>query len=112
MLKIANTEMDDFYWEVKLFPQSPKRQWAQINEENLDNSVSMVKTTISQKKKMQKLVLKASPLANASNVDKTTSAMNTYATMVISQNSAISQLTEQVSHIKWRVRKCFTSSIN
>ena len=50
MLKIANTEMDDFYWEVKLFPQSPKRQWAQINEENLDNSVSMVKTTISQKK--------------------------------------------------------------
>jgi len=52
----------------------------------------MVKTVVSQKKKMPKSALKASPLASISGDKVIAGTMD--ATMVDLQNSAISQLTE------------------
>jgi len=50
MLELATNNMDDLYWALEVVVQSPKRKQTQVDEESLDNLVSMVKTTVSQKK--------------------------------------------------------------
>jgi len=59
----------------------------------------MVKTTISQKKKMLKLALKTSPLTGSTMGAGTTQGKTTDAITVALHNFAILQLTKQVSQI-------------
>ncbi len=90
-------DTDDLYWATKMATPAPKRKRVQADDESLDDSTSMVKMAISTKSKPLKSVLKASSST------KTTAHHNlkeTDATTVASQNSATSQLTEQVSQIK------------
>jgi len=72
MLEMANTDMDDLYWALDVVVPSPKCKRNQVDEESLDNSVSMVKMAISQKNKTLKSALKTSPLTTGTRVgDKT-----------------------------------------
>jgi len=58
MLAVAHVEDDNFYWETDATkPPSPKRKCPQDKEELLDDSISMVKTAMSIKKR-PKSVLK------------------------------------------------------
>jgi len=61
MLEMANSNTDDLYWEVEPVPQLPKWKRTQLKEELLNNSISTVKMAATQKKKMPKSALKASP---------------------------------------------------
>jgi len=99
MLEVATTDNDNLYWEIDSVLALPKQKRAQLEDELLNDLVSTVKMAAMQKKKTPKSTLKASPLALM------TATTNVHgklmdATTVASQNSAISQLMEQVSQIK------------
>jgi len=51
MLDVANNDTDDLYWAVDVVVPTPKRKKAQADKDLLDDSVSMVKTVVRQKKK-------------------------------------------------------------
>jgi len=51
MLELANTDTDDLYWALEVAVLSPKHKQTQVDEELLDDFVSVVKTAVSQKKK-------------------------------------------------------------
>jgi len=61
MLAQVLTEMDDLYWIADVPPPSPKRKWAQAEEEMLVDSISTMKMAVSTKKNHLKLVLKSGP---------------------------------------------------
>jgi len=97
MIDLSTTDTDDLYWATETATPTPKRKQVQANDESLDDSTSTVKMAISTKSKPLKSVLKASSST------ETTAHHNlkeTDVTTVASQNSAISQLTKQVSQIK------------
>jgi len=96
MIDLSTTDPDDLYWATETSTPSPKRKRVQANEESLDDSTSTVKTAISRKSKL-KPALKNSSSTETTN---TNTVKESDATTVVSQNSAISQLTEQVSQIK------------
>ncbi len=97
MIDLSTMDTDDLYWATKTATPAPKHKQVQADDESLDDSTSTVKTAISTKSKPLKSVLKASSSTEtmANHNLKETDTMT-----VASQNSAISQLTEQVSQIK------------
>jgi len=97
MIDLSTTDTDDLYWATETVAPAPKHKRVQANDESLDDSTSMVKTAISTKSKPLKSVLKAS---NLTETMANHNPKETDATTIASQNSAISQLTEQVSQIK------------
>jgi len=96
MIDLSSTDADDLYWVAETSTPAPKRKRVHADEESLDDSTSTVKTAVSTKSKLK------SALKNSGSTE--TTATNTPkendATTVASQNSAISQLTKQVSQIK------------
>jgi len=97
MIDLSTTDTNDLYWSAKTVAPSPKRKQLQADEESLDDSTSTVKTAISTKKQPLKSALKA---AHSVETATTQNAKDNDVTTITSQNSAISQLTEQVSQIK------------
>jgi len=51
MLEQVGTNNDDLYWVTDTIPTPLKHKRVSVDEESLNNSISMVKTTVSQKKK-------------------------------------------------------------
>jgi len=51
LLELANTNMDNLYWASDAAILSPKCKRPQVDEEYLDDLVSIIKMAISQKKK-------------------------------------------------------------
>jgi len=99
MLAVALADNDDLYWEMDVLkPPSPKRKRPQAEEESLDDTVSMVNTAMSVKKKNPKSVLKSAPLTVARNSQQTRFANDTQT--VTSQVTSISQLTDMVSAVQ------------
>jgi len=98
MLAAVLDNKDALYWEVEVEkPPSPKCKWLQAEEESIDDSVSMVQTTMSVKK-MTKSALKGS-LATATKT-KTQTRFQSDSQTVTSQVTTISQLTEVVSAVQ------------
>jgi len=53
MLSVATTDKDNLYWAAEkpaLDPASPKRKHIQLEEESLDDTISMIKSGLSTKK--------------------------------------------------------------
>jgi len=96
MIDLSATDSDDLYWAAETSTPAPKRKRVHADEESLDDSTSTVKTAVSTKAKLK------SALKNSGSTETTATnnPKETDATTVASQNSAISQLTEQVSQIK------------
>jgi len=97
MLSSAFTADDDaLYWEQEeTVLKSPKWQKVQVEEESLNDSVSMIKMVVSIQK--PKSALKTPPTqTNATSESKPTSTSN----MVTSQGTTLFQLTKQVLEIK------------
>jgi len=96
MLAAALDNEDALYWEQDTEkPPSPKRKQPQVEEESLDNLVSMVKMAMSAKK--HKSILKGSP---ATSCPITQSLFQSDSQMVTLQVTTISQLTKIVSAVQ------------
>jgi len=96
MIDLSTTDADDLYWAVETTTPAPKRKRVQADDESLDNSTSTVKTAVTAKSKPKS----AMKTTSSKETSATHHMKETDATTVASQNSAISQLTEQVSQIK------------
>jgi len=96
MIDLSTTDTDDLYWTTETITPAPKHKHIQADDESLDDSTSMVKMAVSTKSKL-KLALKNS---SSTETTATHNLKETDATTVASQNSVISQLTEQVLQIK------------
>jgi len=108
MLDLTNMDTDDLYWAAEVAAPTPKCKHAQADDELLDDSVSMVKMAASHKNKTLKPMLKT-PSMHTMNEEQQ-KMKETNATTVVSQSSAISQLTEQVLQIKLKNKQlldCF-----
>jgi len=98
MLELGNNDTNDLYWATDIVAPTPKCKWVQVDKESLDDLVSTVKMAASHKQKALKPVLKNSSPHTTMDALHTTGDVDM--TTVVSQNSVISQLTEQVSQIK------------
>jgi len=98
MLSEALAEDDDLYWAAEKpapeEPASPKRKQVQLEEESLDDTVSMIKSGLSTKKTHK------SALKTSSTTDKSEKTNQKDTATIMSQSTLISQLTEQVNEIK------------
>jgi len=107
MLSMALADKDDLYWVAEQLapdPASPKCKHVQIEEESLDNTVSMIKSVLSTKK-TRKLAMKTNNTQEGKNTG------NADSQTTISQNTTISQLTKQVNEIK-QTNKMFLTRFN
>jgi len=88
-------------------PLSPKQKRPQAKEESLDDSVSTVKTAMSEKKKPKSALKGAS---STTTKQKNQTCFNSDAQTIASQVTTISQLTEMVSAVQQEnkmIMSCF-----
>jgi len=117
MLSVAMDDKDDLYWEAKKLaeqlveqptkqktqnPSSPKRKHVQIEEESMDDMVSMIKSGLSTKK-TRKSALKNKTTTGQKELDNKQDSAT-----IASQATLILQLTKQVNEIK-QTNKMFLS---
>jgi len=94
MLEQVGIDTNDLYWEEA--PPMPKCKQVAADKESINNSISTVKTVARQKKKAPQSSLKSSTSKSKETQEVTISDNST----VMSQQTSISQLTEQISAIK------------
>jgi len=89
---------NDLYWAAEKLPPDlalPKRKQVQLEEESLDNTVSMIKSGMSTKK-THKSALKTTNTKDGKKAEPS----NANSLMIATQATSISQLTKQVNEIK------------